>query len=108
MAHSSTHWREQMRRSYHYGTPTENEEVKDAHASASTLRVGATPRIAQLAGPDENRIRQLTDMGFPRSAAERALLRSRNNVSATTEFLLSHPFPLPPDPIPEAAFAEEE
>ena len=49
----------------------------------------------------------LMDMGFPRSAAERSLLRSRNNVSATTEFLLSHPFPLPPDPIPEAASAEE-
>ena len=62
----------------------------------------------QLAGSDDNRIRQLTEMSFPRSVAERSLLHSRNNVSATTGFLLSHPFPLPPDPIPEAAPAEEE
>jgi E3 ubiquitin-protein ligase HUWE1 len=52
-------------------------------------------------GPDEGRIRQLTDMGFPRSAAERALTRTRNNVEAATELLLVHPFPLPPDPDPE-------
>lgn len=49
-------------------------------------------------GPDENRIRQLTDMGFPRSAAERALIRARNNVSAAAELLVAHPFPFPPDP----------
>jgi E3 ubiquitin-protein ligase HUWE1 len=52
------------------------------------------------AGPDENRIRQLTEMGFPRSAAERALIRMHNNVAAATELLLAQPFPLQPDPEP--------
>jgi E3 ubiquitin-protein ligase HUWE1 len=58
------------------------------------------PGIPRPLGADEGRIRQLTDMGFPRSAAERALARTQNNLSAATEILLSHPFPLPPDPIP--------
>lgn len=56
-------------------------------------------------GPDENRIRQLTDMGFQRSAAERALSRTRNNVNAATELLLSHQFLLPPEPEPQYAEA---
>ncbi|KAJ7579230.1 hypothetical protein C8J56DRAFT_339945 [Mycena floridula] len=50
---------------------------------------------------DEGRIRQLTDMGFPRSAAERALMRTMNNVNQATELLLAHPYPFPPDPEPE-------
>jgi E3 ubiquitin-protein ligase HUWE1 len=44
-------------------------------------------------------------MGFPRSAAERALTRTGNNLSAATEILLSHPFPLPLDPEPEPEVA---
>ncbi|RDX47077.1 hypothetical protein OH76DRAFT_1406241 [Lentinus brumalis] len=79
----------------------ENEEIKDVQTSASILGAGAlgVPRIP-VAAPDENRIRQLMDMGFPRSAAERALLRTRNNVNAATELLLAQPYPLPPDPEP--------
>ncbi|KAH9935552.1 uncharacterized protein B0H18DRAFT_1082292 [Fomitopsis serialis] len=57
-------------------------------------------------GPDANRVRQLVDMGFPRSAAERALTRTRNNVAAATELLLAHPFPFPPDPEPAQPAAE--
>ncbi|KAH7888738.1 hypothetical protein F5I97DRAFT_2004510, partial [Phlebopus sp. FC_14] len=56
--------------------------------------------------PDESCIRQLTDMGFPRSAAERALTRTHNDVNAATELLLSNPFPYPPDPEQEAHQAE--
>ncbi|KIK27762.1 hypothetical protein PISMIDRAFT_674672 [Pisolithus microcarpus 441] len=56
-------------------------------------------------GPDENRIRQLTDMGFQRSAVERALTRTRNNINAATELLLSHQFLLPPEPEPQYAEA---
>ncbi|KAI6134471.1 hypothetical protein EV401DRAFT_2052880 [Pisolithus croceorrhizus] len=56
-------------------------------------------------GPDENRIRQLTDMGFQRSAVERALARTRNNVNAATELLLSHQFLFPPEPEPQYAEA---
>ncbi|GAA6015032.1 hypothetical protein JCM10207_008710 [Rhodosporidiobolus poonsookiae] len=41
--------------------------------------------------PDENRISQLMDMGFPRSACETALRRCRNNVTIATEYLLQHP-----------------
>ncbi|TBU55065.1 hypothetical protein BD310DRAFT_1041405 [Dichomitus squalens] len=80
----------------------ENEEVKDVQTSASIIGGGpiGMPRIPPMQSPDENRIRQLTDMGFPRSAAERALTRTRNNVNAATELLLSHPYPFPPDPDP--------
>lgn len=42
---------------------------------------------------DESRIRQLTDMGFPRAAAEHALRRTHNNINAATEILLANPFP---------------
>ncbi|KAK1218494.1 E3 ubiquitin-protein ligase tom1 [Marasmius sp. AFHP31] len=49
---------------------------------------------------DESRLRQLTDMGFPRSAAERALQRTHNNVTAATEILIAQPF-FHPDPEPE-------
>lgn len=63
--------------------------------------------VSRPAGPDENRIRQLTDMGFPRSAAERALIRMHNNVNAATELLLSQPFPLPPDPASEEEPSED-
>jgi E3 ubiquitin-protein ligase HUWE1 len=51
-------------------------------------------RRAPPAGPDENRIQQLCDMGFPRASAELALTRTHNNLSAATEYLLLHPFPL--------------
>ena len=51
-------------------------------------------------GPDENRIRQLTDMGFPQASVERALLRTHNNVPAATDLLLSQPFLLMGDPDP--------
>ncbi|KAI0666580.1 hypothetical protein C8Q78DRAFT_1176707 [Trametes maxima] len=83
----------------------EFEEAKDVQPAASLLGAGGLPmpRIAAL-GPDENRVRQLVDMGFPRSAVERALARTRNNVAAATELLLAHPYPFPPDPEPiEAA-----
>ncbi|KAJ3900167.1 hypothetical protein F5879DRAFT_887267 [Lentinula edodes] len=53
---------------------------------------------------DESRIRQLTDMGFPRAAAEHALRRTHNNVPAATEILLSNPFlPFAAEPEPEPA-----
>ncbi|KZT62066.1 hypothetical protein CALCODRAFT_514427 [Calocera cornea HHB12733] len=48
--------------------------------------------------PDENRVQQLIDMGFPRHAVERALRRTGNNVSAATEYLLTHPAALLPEP----------
>lgn len=41
--------------------------------------------------PDETRISQLTEMGFPRRAARHALVRCSNNVTAATEYLLMHP-----------------
>ncbi len=75
-------------------TNGENEEsrgefVVDVSHSASRPGVG------------QELIRTLTEMGFPRSAAERALARTGNNVNAATEFLLSQPFPLAPDPVSE-------
>ena len=41
--------------------------------------------------PDEARIAQLIDMGFPRGACETALRRCRNNIGLATEYLLQHP-----------------
>jgi E3 ubiquitin-protein ligase HUWE1 len=68
-----------------------------------------TPQsIPRPPGPDENRVRVLTDMGFPRSAAERALVRTHNNVNAAAELLVNQPFPLPPDPEPEPAPQTQE
>ena len=94
----------------------DNEEPRGELESGITngpVGSGSTSST-RLAGPDEDRIRQLTDMGFPRSAVERALTRTHNNVNAATELLLAHPFPLPPDPepiqpepVPEAPSVEE-
>lgn len=58
------------------------------------------------AGPfvlDEAKVSQLTDMGFPRRAAETALTRCRNNLNIATEYLLSHP-----DVVGSARVAEAE
>ncbi len=74
----------------------------DGEEAKGDSDVGPIPGVPRTTGTDENRIRQLTDMGFPRSAAERALVRTHNNVNAATELLLAHPYPFPPDPEPEA------
>ncbi|KAI0305409.1 hypothetical protein B0F90DRAFT_1815046 [Multifurca ochricompacta] len=66
---------------------------------ASALSMGG-PSLFRVTVPDENRIRQLTDMGFSRSGAERALIRTHNNVNAATELLLTNPFRFQNDPEP--------
>jgi E3 ubiquitin-protein ligase HUWE1 len=79
-----------------------NEEGEDRGAPPN-IEGGPAPNNgpSRRPGPDETQVQTLIDMGFPRSAAERALSRTGNNLSAATEILLSHPFPLPPDPDPE-------
>lgn len=72
-------------------TNAENEELK------GELPPEPTTAMPRSTGPDEGRIQALTDMGFPRSAVERALARTHNNVTAATELLLAQPFPFPPD-----------
>ncbi|KAJ6625623.1 hypothetical protein B0H10DRAFT_1782772 [Mycena sp. CBHHK59/15] len=84
-------------------TNGESEELKGE--SPGENGPTALPRPV---GADESRIRQLTDMGFPRSAAERALARTQNNLNAATDLLLAHPFPLPPDPEAETVPPEVE
>ena len=80
----------------------ENEEAKaDPNADVASAPAG----VPRPSGLDEARVHILTDMGFPRSAAERALTRTHNNVNAATEYLLSHPFSLTSDP--EAEQIEE-
>ncbi|KAG1775444.1 hypothetical protein EV702DRAFT_1280045 [Suillus placidus] len=95
-------------------TAGENEELK-GDPSQEGLHSGTGPPAgsgfhirATATGPDEIRISQLTDMGFPRSAAERALARTHNNVNAATELLLSQPYPFPPDPQPNGSAAEQD
>ncbi|CAK5281578.1 unnamed protein product, partial [Mycena citricolor] len=82
-------------------TNGDGEEIKEGPVDG----LPAVSRHLGGVGVDEQRVRQLMDMGFPRSAAERALARTQNNLNAATDLLLSHPFPLPPDPIPEAPAA---
>lgn len=80
-----------------------NSEGEEPKGDLPLMDVSAVPTgiPTRPPGPDEGRIQILTDMGFPRSAAERALTRTGNNLNAATDLLLSHPFPLPPDPEPE-------
>lgn len=58
------------------------------------------PRARPVASPD--RISQLVDMGFGPRAAESALLRSRNNVAAATDLLLTMPHLFNEDEPPNA------
>ncbi|KAJ6260137.1 E3 ubiquitin-protein ligase [Drechslerella dactyloides] len=41
--------------------------------------------------PNEEHIRQLTDMGFSRERSLHALLRSNNHIQTATDFLINHP-----------------
>ncbi|KAG9000508.1 hypothetical protein FRB94_005396 [Tulasnella sp. JGI-2019a] len=80
----------------------EHEENKGPNAAEpsnpSVQALHAHLRQAQV--PDEAAITQLVDMGFSRSSAEQALARTRNNVNAAADLLLSHPhlFPNLPQP----------
>ncbi|KZV95100.1 hypothetical protein EXIGLDRAFT_644511 [Exidia glandulosa HHB12029] len=69
-----------------------DREDASSDAFMGPSAVGSGRHVAAQVGPDENLVRHLGEMGFPRSAAERALIRMGNNVSAATEYLLSHPF----------------
>ena len=78
----------------------EQEDLKsDSNGEGSPVAAG---HLQRSTGPDEARIQILTDMGFPRSAAERALARTHNNVNSATELLLSQPHLLP-DPASDLA-----
>lgn len=79
------------------GRPTGDQEMMLA-ATTGASTISGMPRPTVPVGPDEDRIRQLIDMGFSRSAAIRALIRSHNNVSVATEYLLIHPELSDPDP----------
>lgn len=60
--------------------------------SAALAGIGNLPGLRrQPVQIDDDRIRHLTDMGFPRNAARHALSRCQNNLSAATEYLLLHP-----------------
>jgi E3 ubiquitin-protein ligase HUWE1 len=73
---------------------------------ASSLSMGG-PSLFRVTVQDENRVRQLIDMGFSRSAAERALIRAHNNVNAAAELLLASPFRFQNDPEPPAPPPQE-
>lgn len=53
----------------------------------ATTPAARAPRVA----PDEEKVVQLMDMGFPRGAAEMALVRTGNSLARATEYLLMHP-----------------
>ncbi|KAF9460708.1 hypothetical protein BDZ94DRAFT_1323842 [Collybia nuda] len=86
-----------------------NGESEDSKGETSIVEIlsASGGGIVRPPGPDEGRVHILMDMGFPRSAAERALSRTHNNLNAATELLLAHPYPLPPDPEPEQSSPAE-
>jgi E3 ubiquitin-protein ligase HUWE1 len=88
------------------GEGEESPDVTPHPPGASSLSMGG-PSLFRVTVPDENRVRQLTDMGFSRSGAERALIRTQNNVNAATELLLSNPFRFQNDPEPLAPPPQE-
>ena len=73
---------------------------------ATSLSMGG-PSLFRVTVPDENRVRQLADMGFSRPSAERALIRTHNNVNAATELLLSNPFRFQNDSEPVASQSQD-
>lgn len=60
----------------------------------------STAAAAAARQVDEDKIQQLVDMGFPRAAAETALVRTSNHVGRAAEYLLTHP-----DVVAAATFA---
>lgn len=68
----------------------ENEVARSSDFSQEILPAAGIG-LLRPSGPDEDRVRQLTDMGFPRASAIRALTRTNNNISFATEYLLTHP-----------------
>ncbi|KAF8500061.1 hypothetical protein JB92DRAFT_3146254 [Gautieria morchelliformis] len=85
----------------------ENEEPKCKSApDVLPMSVGGSNVLHRHVGP-ENGIQQLCDMGFPRAAAERALVRMCNNVTAAAEYLLEQPLSFPPDVDPDDANSED-
>ncbi|KAL5523755.1 hypothetical protein ACEPAG_7928 [Sanghuangporus baumii] len=91
----------------------ENEVPRADFSSSEVLPSSGQGLLRPSQPPSEDRIRQLTDMGFPRAAAIRALSRTNNNVSFATEYLLTHPFepeeqvaPIQPAPVETGHFQE--
>ena len=91
----------------------ENELPKTDFLSDASSALAANIGLLRPSGtnpgpPDEDRIRQLTDMGFLRASAIGALQRSHNNVNLATEYLLTHPFdPVPEEPVPQPEVTAE-
>ncbi|WVQ94835.1 hypothetical protein IAU59_001918 [Kwoniella sp. CBS 9459] len=69
-----------------------SEEPPSLSAPAPAPGPPLTPTVrAPPITADPARVDQLVDMGFPRGAAERALVRARNNITAATDLILSMP-----------------
>ncbi|KAI5123932.1 hypothetical protein M0805_006347 [Coniferiporia weirii] len=81
-----------------------DNEVVSANFGSEIMPSSGQGLLRPSAPPGEDRIRQLTDMGFPRTSAIRALSRTNNNVNFATEYLLTHPF----EPAAEEAAATVE
>ncbi|WVW86319.1 hypothetical protein I302_108361 [Kwoniella bestiolae CBS 10118] len=76
------------------GKSEEAPSEEDGPANPAAIsRLSIAPPLARPAPvtADPSRVDQLVDMGFPRRAAERALIRARNNVAAATDMILTMP-----------------
>ncbi|KAK8853332.1 hypothetical protein IAR55_004036 [Kwoniella newhampshirensis] len=72
--------------------------IEAESSNAGPPIVAHQPRPSPVTA-DPARVNQLVDMGFPRGAAERALLRTRNNVTAATDLILSMPHVFHDEPL---------
>src|ERR1051325_1179501 len=69
----------------------EGEINQRSEGSSSSLSASSIFGSGRSLVPDEDRVQQLIDMGFPRSAAEAALVRCNNHVATAAEYLLNNP-----------------
>ncbi|KAE8267144.1 hypothetical protein A4X09_0g5202 [Tilletia walkeri] len=88
----------------------EAQAVQDRFSNSilSSLNSATALRRATAAAATANdaQVCQLADMGFPRAAARHALLRTNNDITAATEYLILHPdvvTSMPDDPNEAAA-----
>ncbi|OCF61440.1 hypothetical protein L486_01088 [Kwoniella mangroviensis CBS 10435] len=86
---------------------SEEQPPEDDPLPAPRYPIAAPPARPAPVTADPHRVDQLVDMGFPRRAAERALLRARNNVAAATDMILTMPHVFEEEPAAPAGLPED-
>ncbi|WWC91853.1 uncharacterized protein L201_006800 [Kwoniella dendrophila CBS 6074] len=87
--------------------PATEEDTNTNLAFGTRLPVISPVVRAVAVTADPSRVDQLVDMGFSRGAAERALVRARNNIAAATDMLLTMPHVFQAEPAVATAPVEQ-